>query len=147
MRIAFDLDDTLIPSVHVFPTENPSRKLLGRPLANAPLRLGTTHLLRILMSQGHELWIYTTSDRSSFRVRQLFNIPGIRIGGVVNGDLHSRSVRQDCSKYPPAFGIDLLVDDSPCVMIEAKRLRFRAVLIRPDDEKWVEVVLEAVAEG
>jgi hypothetical protein len=144
MRIAFDLDDTLIPSVYDFPTEQPPRLLLGRLLANVPLRLGTTRLLRTLTGPGHELWIYTTSYRSPFQVRQLFNIPGIRICGVVNGDIHSRSVRQGCSKYPPAFGIDLLVDDSPGVMMEAERLGFRAILIRPDDENWVQAVLEAV---
>jgi len=63
MRIAFDLDDTLIPSVHTFATELPPRRLLGRLLCRICLRLGTTRLLRALSNQGHDLWIYTTSLR------------------------------------------------------------------------------------
>jgi hypothetical protein len=74
MRIAFDLDDTLFPSVHTFATERPPRRLLGRLFCQIPLRLGTTRLLRTLTDRGHDLWIYTTSLRSQFLIRQIVNI-------------------------------------------------------------------------
>jgi hypothetical protein len=141
MRIAFDLDDTLIPSVHTFPTERPPRRLLGRLFCRIPIRLGTTRLLRALSNQGHDLWIYTTSLRGRFLIRQLVNISGVDIGGIINGDVHAKQVTNGCSKYPPAFGIDVLVDDLPGVVLEGQRHGFRVIQVGPDDEQWVEKVL------
>ena len=52
---------------------------------------------------------------------------GVRLGGVVNQDRHVRTLRDsrpranECSKYPPAFGIDLLVDNSQGVKEEGQR--------------------------
>lgn len=144
MRIAFDLDDTLIPSVHTFPTELPPRRLPGRLLCRIPVRLGTTCLLRALAGQGHDIWIYTTSLRSCFSIRQLVNISGVAIGGVINGDLHAKQSTKGCSKYPPAFGIDVLVDDLAGVVLEGERHGFRVIPVSPDDEQWVENVLAEV---
>lgn len=145
MRIAFDLDDTLVPALRDFPTERPARRLLGRLLTRTPVRRGTTQLMRTLTAQEHEIWIYTTSYRSPFRVRQCFNISGVRISGVVNGDVHAECVKVTCSKYPPTFGIDVLVDDSPGVAAEGDRHGFRVIQIDPDDENWVTRVLREVA--
>jgi len=133
MRIAFDLDDTLIPSVHTFATEQPPRRLLGWMFCRIPLRLGTTRLLRTLTNQGHDLWIYTTSLRSRFLIRQLFNIPGVRIGGVINGDDHATQGTIRCSKYPPVFGMDVLVDDLPGVVVEGKRHGFHVIQVGPGE--------------
>ncbi len=101
MRIAFDVDDTLIPSVRTFPTEVPPRRLLGRLFCRIPVRLGTTRLLRILTRQGHDLWIYTTSLRSRFLIRQIVNISQVKIGGVVNGDVHAKHVAKDAQNSRP----------------------------------------------
>ena len=140
MRIAFDLDDTLIPSVRAFPTEWPPRRLLGWFFCRVPVRLRTTRLLRTLTNQGHDLWIYTTSLRGRFLIRQLVNISGVDIGGTINGDDHAKAVTNGCSKYPPAFGIDVLVDDSPGVALEGQRHGFRVIQISPDDDQWAERV-------
>ena len=134
MRIAFDLDDLLIPSVCTFPTERPPRRLSGRLFCRTPLRLGTTRLLRTLTSQGHDLWIYMTSLRGRSLIRQVLNISGVRIGGIINGDDHAKQVTNGCSKYPPAFGIDVLVDDSPGVVLEGQRYGFRVIQVSPEDE-------------
>ena len=48
------------------------------------------------------------------------------------------------SKYPPAFGIDLHVDDSEGVRMEGDEHGFRVVVVRPDDENWIQRVLDAV---
>jgi hypothetical protein len=48
------------------------------------------------------------------------------------------------SKYPPAFNIDLHVDDSEGVRMEGDLHGFRVVVVRPDDEDWTQKVLEAV---
>lgn len=144
MRIAFDLDDTLIPSVQTFVTERPPRRPLARLLCRIPLRLGTTRLLRTLTSQGHDLWLYTTSLRSHFLIRQLFNIRGVEVGGIINGDDHAKRTTFGCSKYPPAFGIDVLVDDLPGVVLEGQRHGFRVIQVSPKDDQWVETVLAEV---
>jgi hypothetical protein len=148
MRIAFDLDDTLIPShPSLFTVERP-RGVLGRLFAPELMRTGTRRLLRELRACGCELWVYTTSLRSPGHVRRLFWSYGAWLGGVVNADAHWKWLKQQsrysCSKYPPAFGIDLLVDDSEGVVIEGKKLRFQVVHVRPDDADWADRVLAEV---
>ena len=51
------------------------------------------------------------------------------------------------SKLPPAFGIDLHVDDSEGVRLEGVRHGFRVVVVRPDDQHWTRRVLDAVAHA
>jgi hypothetical protein len=143
MRISFDVDDTLVchPSV-------PNERFVpwwGRWWYPELLRRGTRDLLRELHAGGNQLWIYTTSYRSARYLRGWFRSFGVPIYGVVNQQRHERVVgRQGPSKYPPAFGIDLHVDDSEGVAEEGKRHRFNVLVISPADEDWVVRVLEAV---
>ena len=65
MRVAFDLDDTLIPCGLDFPTEAPALPWLAWLLRPEPLRVGTTAALAALRADGHELWVYTSSFRSA----------------------------------------------------------------------------------
>lgn len=58
------------------------------------------------------MWVYTTSYRSAGYIRRLFWLHGIRLAGVVNQTRHEREVRVRATKYPPQFGIELLVDNS-----------------------------------
>jgi hypothetical protein len=145
MRIAFDLDDTLIPGIAVFPVE--SQGFLAKLLGHESLRAGTIALMKCLIKQGWDVWIYTTSFRSPSYVRMLFWLYGIRIAGVINQHHHVKVVTgcghayQDCSKYPPAFGIDLLVDESEGVWLEARRHGFEMVLVLPDDTAWADAVM------
>jgi hypothetical protein len=148
MRIAFDLDDTLIPCEFSFPLERPPR--LARLLGVEPLRLGAASLLRRLRQAGCSVWVYTTSLRAPLSVRVQFAAYGVWLGGVVNQDGHVRRLRrsspgpQEVSKYPPAFGVDLLVDNSEGVLLEGRRHGFRVLHVRPDDESWADAVLRAV---
>jgi hypothetical protein len=152
MRIAFDLDDTLIPAYPgSFAVERP-RGLLGRLLAPELLREGSARLLGELARAGCDLWVYTTSLRRPLAIRLLFRCYGVRLGGVVNQDVHLRWMRRRgnrvfCSKYPPAFGIDLLVDDSAGVWEEGREFGFRVLHVRPDDRQWGEKVLAAAGRG
>jgi hypothetical protein len=149
MRIAFDLDDTLIPCAYDFPVERPT--LLARLLSVEPLRRGAVELLRDLRGRGCELWVYTTSLRSPLAVRLHFWAYGVRLRGVVNQDRHVRQLRgrypdaRQCSKYPPAFGVDLLVDDSEGVRLEGQRYRFRVLWLHPRDADWAAKVRAEVA--
>lgn len=144
MRISFDIDDTLVCSSSV-PTEQflPWWKRWRYPEL---LRQGTRDLMRELIRQGHLLWLYTTSLRPTGYLRGWFRSTGIPICGVVNQQRHERQIgTQGPSKYPPAFGIDLHVDDSEGVAEEGRRHRFRVVVVSPDDVNWVSRVLAAAA--
>lgn len=69
----------------------------------------------------------------------------MRLDGVVNQQRHEAVVgRQGASKYPPAFGIDLHVDDSPGVGEEGRAHQFRVLVVSPSDDLWTSRVLEAV---
>jgi len=148
MRIAFDLDDTLIPCSFPFPVERPT--FTARLLGAEPLRRGAVALLKQLRRQGCEVWVYTTSQRRPFSVRLQFWAYGARLGGVVNSDCHVRRLSngwpdsRSVSKYPPAFGIDLLVDDLEGVILEGKRFGFSVLRVDPQDEGWADLVRAAV---
>jgi hypothetical protein len=150
MRIAFDLDTTLIEWGDAFPLETTMPFAPLRPWFKEPLRRGTRQLMRTLQAQGHDLWIYTTSGRDAGYLRIWFLLLGVRIGGVVNYHRHEALLRAGqcpkCSKYPPAFRIDLLIDDSEGVAEEGMRHGFDVLLIDPSDTNWTERVLAAVTD-
>ena len=114
-----------------------------------PLRRGAVDLLRRLQSLGHEVVIYTTSYRSPRSVRWWLRCYGIRTGQVVNQAIHQREVGRlslpyTPSKYPPAFNIDLHVDDLPGVAIEGQRHGFDVLVVEPHDRDWTRHILNAV---
>ena len=146
MRIAFDLDGTLTPigigqfrvSVNSFPMSLFFRE---------PLREGTVQLMRELSSNGHELWIYTSSLRTRFYIWLWFLSVGVRLKGIVNGDVHAKinhGKSSKPSKFPPAFGIDILVDDSVGVEIEGRKHGFRVLTVLPSDSDWTHKVIQAL---
>ncbi len=146
--LAFELDDTLIPSSpDMFDTE-PPRNWWRRWFVQEHLRVGSNRLLSTL-SGICELWVYTTSMRGSMYVRFLLGAYGGRIRGVVNGDRHMRWLKKQprhlrCPQYPPAYDIDLIVDDSEGVAVEGRQLGYQVLLIRPDDLDWTSKILKAV---
>ena len=142
MRIAFDLDDTLIPCRYHFPTERPFSTFFFSFCFSEKLRQGSQALLQKLHRQGHEIWIYTTSQRSSWYLKCWFRFLKIPLDGVVNFTRHCQKMRaysfplSYVSKYPPAFDIDILVDDSDGVMLEGQRYGFTVIHLNPNDEYW-----------
>ena len=72
---------------------------------------------------------------------------GIRLDGVINQQRHNREAQARCTKHPPSFGIDLLIDDSEGVRIEGERHGFRMLAVLPDDEQWVQKVRAALDSG
>ena len=140
MRLAFDLDNTLIRCGHDFPLATPQRRILARLLGNEQLREGTKELTDCCRQRGWEVWVYTTSYRSAWRIRRLFWLHGIWLDGVVNQQRHDREVRARCTKHPPSFGID----DSEGVRIEGERHGFRVLVVAPDDMRWAEKVRAAL---
>ena len=149
MRISFDIDDTLVlhgldaePERGRFPT------FIQRRLAE-PLRRGAAALMRELRRRQCSVWIYTSSGRTAFNIRLWMFLHRVQIDGVINDERHRRELSGQRfsrmpSKYPPAFGIDLHVDDSEGVWMEGNEHGFRVLVVRPDDEYWTDRILKAV---
>jgi hypothetical protein len=152
MRISFDIDETLVCRRTKVPTEPGRLPPFVYRWHGEPLRQGTCSLIDQLRQRGCSIWIYTSSGRTVFQIRLWLWLYGIRVDGVVNEERHRRELanRQFSSppsKYPPAFGIDLHVDDSEGVRMEGDEHGFQVVVIRPDDENWVRKVLGAVSNN
>jgi hypothetical protein len=140
MRVAFDLDNTLIRNDFAFPLAVAQKAFFQRLLRTEPLRLGVHELFVFCRRQGWEVWIYTTSYRSPFYIRQLLWVYGLRPDGIVNQTRHTQHVRVASTKHPPTFGIDILIDDSRGVALEGQRFGFAVIQIDPEDADWVTTI-------
>ena len=144
MRLTFDLDNTLIRCGYYFPLEKPQRRIWAKLLGGEQLRQGIKNLTNDCRQRGWEVWVYTSSYRSTWHIRKLFWLHGIRLDGVVNQQRHDREVKARCTKHPSRFGIDLLIDDSDGVRIEGERHGFRVLVVGPEDTQWTEKVKAAL---
>lgn len=143
MRISFDIDDTLICDSSV-PTEQ-YVSWWRRWRYPERLRRGTRSLMAALARRRCKIWIYTSSGRCPRYLKSWFASCGISIEGVVNQARHESAVGlRGPSKFPPAFGIDLHVDDSSGVAMEGADHRFAVLVVTPEDLDWVERVLREV---
>lgn len=144
MRVAFDLDNTLIPCGYNFPLEKPKRRIWAKLLGKEHLRQGIKDLVDYSRQRGWEVWVYTTSYRSAWQIRRLFWLHGIHLDGVMNQQRHDREAQARCTKHPPSFGIELLIDDSEGVRIEGARHGFRVLVVAPEDAQWAEKVKQVL---
>ncbi|HYF68985.1 MAG TPA: HAD family hydrolase [Ohtaekwangia sp.] len=145
MIISFDLDDTLIPGTKQFDTEQ--QNLIQKLTGIEKIRKGTIGLFKELRSRGHSIYIYTTSLRPTFKANLTFRSYGIPVDRIINQQCHDRELKENktrCSKFPPAFGIDIHVDDSPGLKIEGERFNFRTIIISEGDLTWTDKVLKAM---
>ncbi|MEV4884649.1 hypothetical protein MRBLMN1_003175 [Chitinophaga ginsengisegetis] len=142
MIISFDLDDTLIPGIKTFPTE--PQTLWHKLFSREKLRSGTIRLMKALQGKGHSVYIYTTSYRSPLYIRRLFFSYGIRLNKIINKRIHDETLRERAgiiSKYPPAFSIDIHIDDSPGVAMEGGRYHFKTIIIEENNTGWTDFIL------
>lgn len=152
MRISFDLDDTLVlHGVNSQPERGRFPAFFQQRFCES-LRRGTCSLFKELRRRDCNIWIYTSSGRTPLSIQWWLFLHGLRADGVVNDKRHrlkltGRTFSRLPSKYPPAFGIDLHVDDSPGVQMEGEEHGFQVIVIRPNDECWTERVLDAVSRG
>ena len=145
MRISFDLDDTLIIPGDATPVEDVKYSFITAMRIKEKLRKGTIEIFTALRDAGHEIWIYTTSYRPKSYIKKLFKLHGLKLDGIVNQADHDRQIpksglNEKPSKYPPMFGIDLHIDDSRGVGIEAKTFVFNVIVVEPDDKVWIEKI-------
>ncbi|MFO2466536.1 hypothetical protein OOJ96_24670 [Pseudomonas sp. 15FMM2] len=151
IRISFDIDDTLACQLHHCAVERSRLPACIHRWLGEPLRVGTRALTRELRRQGCSVWVYTSSGRTPSYIRRWLLLYGIHVDGVVNSVRHNQALTvhglsNAPSKFPPAFDIDLHVDDSEGVQIEGIDHGFRVVVVDPQDQHWAQKVLDAVAE-
>ena len=142
MKISFDLDDTLIPSNQsVFPTEN--RRVFQKLLGVELLRKGTPKLFSELQNKGHTIGIYTTSFRSKQKISIQLRTYGINPSFIITEKENRKTLNSQSifsSKYPPAFNIDLHIDDLPGVKLEGEKYGFNTIIIDKNDNEWDEKI-------
>ncbi|SNZ00361.1 hypothetical protein [Flagellimonas pacifica] len=145
MNISFDLDSTLIPNGKEFETEK--RHGVAKLLGIEEMRKGTCELISELQNQGNRIHIYTTSFRTKSKIRRTLKYYGIKVDRIVNQTENQRELKArniNSSKFPPAFGFDIHIDDSKGVGIESERHNFKAIIIEPSDENWTEKIKRGI---
>ena len=143
MTISFDLDDTLIPITKAFATER--QNTLQKLLKVEKIRLGAKRLIEKLKSQKHKVYIYTTSFRSTNRIRWTLLSYGITVDRIINQKIHNQVLQTkagDCSKLPPAFAIDIHIDDSEGLAIEGAKFNFKTIILPLNQPDWIDYILE-----
>jgi hypothetical protein len=145
MIISFDLDDTLITGTKTFDTEH--QNLIQKLTGIERIRKGTIELFKELRSRDHKIYIYTTSFRPTLKVKLTFLSYGIPVDRVINQKCHDRELKENktrSSKFPPAFGIDIHIDDSPGLKMEGEKFGFKTIIIEEKGLTWADKVLKAV---
>lgn len=148
MRISFDLDETLFV--------NPE-KIKAEPMLKFPflyfykerLRYRAPELMRRIKQNGYELWIYTTSFRSVKYIKKYFKHYGVKIDGVINGQLHEAEVQRNSkyilpSKMPGRYRINLHIDDDISVKQNGGIYGFKVFLLDNENTKWVEEIWDLI---
>lgn len=146
MKISFDLDDTIV-SNNRFPLEKETfwAKITGCER----IRSGTVALFKALRNRKHTIYIYTTSYRSTLKIKLMFLSYSIPVDFIINQQLHDRKVKKkgkNISKFPPEFGIDIHIDDSAGVEMEGKKFGFKTIIISPDEGDWSNIILKKIDE-
>ena len=145
MNISFDLDSTLIPHGNEFEAEK--RNFFATFLGIEPIRIGTSKLISDLQKEGHTIHIYTTSFRKTMSIRLMLFYYGIKVGKIINEYQNQRTLKKinkRVSKYPPAFGFDIHIDDSKGVEMEGEKLKFKTIIVKTNDKNWVETIQKEI---
>ena len=146
MNISFDLDDTIISTTR-FSLEK--RPFFAKLIRAERIRLGTIELFKALRARKHKIYIYTTSYRSVLKIKLMFLSHGIPVDFVVNQQMHEKKVKnkgKNVSKLPPAFDINIHIDDSTGVEMEGKEFGFKTIIISVSDTDWVNTILKKIDE-
>ncbi|WP_245539558.1 HAD family hydrolase [Pontibacter roseus] len=124
-----------------FPTER--RNVFQKLFGVERIRYKTSELFQHLKAQGHTVGIYTTSYRPKLKLRLHLLTYGINPDFIITEKENRQQLTKrqiNCSKYPPAFNIDLHIDDSPGVEQEGQTFSFQTIIIKKDDTDWLDKV-------
>lgn len=147
LNISFDLDGTLIPLYNEFETEKLSG--IARLFGIEPLRKGSKPLIKQLQQNGHSVHVYTTSYRKKFKIRLIFWYHGITLKTIITQPENSIALRKigyHGSKYPPAFGFDIHIDDSKGVLQKGQKHGFTVIQIKSGTLNWTKKILVALKQ-
>lgn len=79
----------------------------------------------------------------------MFLSHGIPVDFVVNQQMHEKKVRnkgKNMSKFPPAFDINIHIDDSAGVEMEGRKFGFKTIIIPVSDTDWINTILKKIDE-
>ncbi len=146
MRISFDLDEVLFVRPDRYEVE-PELRFPYNKLYPERLRKGTIKLIHDLQDQGFEVWVYTSSFRTSVYIKALFRHYGIKFDDIVNGYRHRDEVQGKREqpmpqKMPNFYRISLHIDDEEGVVKNAGMYGFRAMQVYDPDDEWAKKVME-----
>jgi phosphoglycolate phosphatase-like HAD superfamily hydrolase len=141
--IAFDLDGTLRPECGEFSCVRTGG--LARLISKRSLRRDARLLLRALVLEGNRVIIYSLTNENATKLKIWFWLMGIPIARVITGREHEQHLRKQGlnhtgMKIPHWFGIDLLVDDCPYTVKQARENGTPAVLVTNREMDWTAVV-------
>ena len=73
----------------------------------------------------------------------MFYAYGIPVDYIINQQSHIRNVKsKNISKFPPQFGIDVHIDDSPGVKMEGEKHGFMTIIVSHNDENWATEIIK-----
>lgn len=148
MIISFDLDGTLIPFDNEFETEK--RSFFARLFGIEDLRKGTKELFLDLNKENHTIYIYTTSYRTKLKIRSTFKYYGISVHRIINQNENEKVLRSkniNATKCPPAFGINIHIDDLEGVKIEGEKFDFKTIIINKNEKNWIDSVKSEIKKS
>lgn len=147
MKISFDLDNTIIPYSNEFEVENGT--FFGKLIKAERIRKGTIELFKKLKTKNCEIWIYTTSYRSVWKIKKTFRAYGLKPERIINGKENQKILKKhncNASKNPGLFGIDLHIDDLEGVKMEGDKYHFETVIVEVTDQNWTKNVLKRIEQ-
>ncbi|MCR4903974.1 MAG: HAD family hydrolase [Butyrivibrio sp.] len=146
MRVSFDLDEVLFVSPMTHKIEEPFKFPLNKIFIEN-LRYGTKMLIPKLQELGFEVWVYTTSYRSTKYIKSYFKHYGIKFDGIVNGQRHEDEVQKGHNypmptKLPSFYHISLHIDDEAVVATYGKTYGFDVFQLDAQDDDWAQKIIE-----
>ena len=150
MRVSFDLDEVLFVSPQTHRIEPAPIFPLSRVFRER-LRLGTPALINSLQKMGYEVWVYTSSYRTTRYIRTLCALYGVHFDGIVNAQRHLREVQRDRKtilpqKLPNRYRISLHVDDEMVICSYGREYGFHTYQLDAEDANWKEKIIAKAEE-
>jgi hypothetical protein len=150
MKVSFDLDGALFINEDMIDAEA-GLKFPFKYFYKEKLRLGTIDIMKKIIKNDIDLWIYTTSFRSRHYIKKYFKNYGIKIKlkNIVNGQRHIDEIQNNQnetlpSKYPPKYNIDLHIDDDISIKQSGYIYGFKVFVLLENNINWVKELWEEI---
>jgi hypothetical protein len=136
MRIAIDLEGTLIPECAEFACERTND--LARRVLSVGLRRGAKALLRDLTRAGHTLTLYSSGKHTPGKLRLWCLLAGLPVHRIVTLSQTRKAARGTTHivAWPPLYDQDIVLDDNPRHIAVAQRAGVPGVLVANNSDDW-----------